>query len=368
MTDPILWPLGKHSPGKHLVLKRYLDAWLPILGTTQGRILFVDGFSGPGEYSTGETGSPIIALNALKNHSARAKIDAEVQFFFVDSDRRRIEHLRHLVRATWPERPSSVQVHFEVGKFDETLAAAIASLDAARQQLAPAFVMADPFGISDTPMEVFQRILKNDKSEVYISFMWEHINRFKGSTEFEPHLDRMFGTPRWREGIDIEDTKARCAFLFDLYASQLRAAGAKYVVRFDLYEGNRLKYAIFFGTKHAKACDRMKQAIWAVAPFGDFSFRGVRGGQLGLALHEANLDGLASEILNKFHDAGWVSVDTVAAFCQSDETDFTTSHHKGALRLLERQGLVEVDPTSRTKRGTFPDGTRLRFLATELSQ
>jgi len=37
-----------------------------------------------------------------------------------------------------------------------------------------------------------------------------------------------------------------------------------------------------FGTHHHTGCDRMKQAIWKVAPFGDFAFRASRSGQLPL--------------------------------------------------------------------------------------
>lgn len=51
-----LWPLEAHTRGKHLVLKNYVNAWLPILGSTRQRILFIDGFAGPGEYAGGEEG------------------------------------------------------------------------------------------------------------------------------------------------------------------------------------------------------------------------------------------------------------------------------------------------------------------------
>ena len=38
--------------------------------------------------------------------------------------------------------------------------------------------------------------------------------------------------------------------IYDLYRSQLKKNGARYVVHFELYEGERLVYAIFFGTKN----------------------------------------------------------------------------------------------------------------------
>ncbi|MFV2045518.1 MAG: three-Cys-motif partner protein TcmP, partial [Anaerolineales bacterium] len=68
MPDSTLWALEPHTTGKHKVLRGYLDAWFPILGTWSGRILFIDGFAGPGEYRGGEQGSPQIALDALLKH------------------------------------------------------------------------------------------------------------------------------------------------------------------------------------------------------------------------------------------------------------------------------------------------------------
>ena len=86
-----LWPLEPHTLGKHRVLKSYLDAWLPIMGKRNRRILFIDGFAGPGKYKGGEDGSPLIALKALKNHAARSAITAEVVFIFVEKDPARAE-------------------------------------------------------------------------------------------------------------------------------------------------------------------------------------------------------------------------------------------------------------------------------------
>ena len=62
-----LWRRDAHTEGKHLVLENYLKAWFPILGmgNRNGRILFVDGFAGRGEYEGGEEGSPVVAMRVL---------------------------------------------------------------------------------------------------------------------------------------------------------------------------------------------------------------------------------------------------------------------------------------------------------------
>ena len=87
MTPPssASWDIKPHTEAKHAILKRYLQAWVPIL--TQGNfpeILYVDGFAGPGRYSKGEDGSPIIALKeALK---FKDKIKSKITFLFIEKN------------------------------------------------------------------------------------------------------------------------------------------------------------------------------------------------------------------------------------------------------------------------------------------
>lgn len=60
---------------------------------------------------------------------------------------------------------------------------------------------------------------------------------------------------------------------------------------------------------------------------------------------------------------GWVGIKMVEEFVASDETDFHTGQYKKAVRVpLEKEGLLEVDPGSRKKARTYPEGTRLKFL------
>ncbi|HSR55213.1 MAG TPA: three-Cys-motif partner protein TcmP [Alphaproteobacteria bacterium] len=58
----ILWNCPPRTRVKLEILRHYLGAWFGILA--QGRfphVYYVDGFCGPGEYSGGEEGSPVIA-------------------------------------------------------------------------------------------------------------------------------------------------------------------------------------------------------------------------------------------------------------------------------------------------------------------
>ncbi len=272
-----LWKLDSHTIGKHLVLRSYLDAWLPIMTKWNGRVLIIDAFAGPGMYEKGEEGSPVVAIRALANH--RAEIRNEVRYLFIEKDTARYEHLVEVLRDFDDSLPTNCRYEVINSQFDETLSGTLDLIEQQRQRLAPAFVMIDPFGVSDTPMDIIRRILNNPQSEVYISFMYDAINRHISHDSFESHLDDMFGCIEWRQAKHMVDSPEKKDFLFDLYENRLKANGAQYVLHFELFEEGRLVYAIFFGTKHLEGCDKMKQAIWKVAPMGDFRFRSNHIGQ-----------------------------------------------------------------------------------------
>lgn len=211
-------------------------------------------------------------------------------------------------------------------------------------------------------MSIISRVLRNPKSEVFISFMYDAINKRKGLPEFEPHLNELFGSEGWKQGRDIADPKERRHFFFCEYEKQIRTAGAQYVLRFDLYEGARLIYAIFFGTKSLKGADRMKAAIWKIAPFGSRSFHGSRNPQLVVEV-TPNVGPLKQQLTNRFASKGWVTIEEVEAFVHSDETDFHSGHLKKLTLIpMESENLVEVERSNGTRKNTYPPGTRLKFV------
>ncbi len=357
------WKLDGHTRGKHEVLKNYMDAWLPIMTSRNGNVLFIDAFAGPGKYSNGEDGSPVIALKSLIDHNSRGSMGSKIYYLFIEKDPERSLHLRGVLEDIKPQIPANCFYKVINSTFDETLNEALNSIERQNRNLAPSFVMIDPFGVSDTPMRTIGRILQNRQSEVYISLMYREISRFLEHPYFEPHLNDLFGCEDWQAAKQIDDSVERRIFLYDLYESQLREQGAKHVLHFDLYEGNRLIYTIFFGTKNLAGCDKMKQAIWKVAPFGDFKFKSGLNDQLTFGISVIDFSILKSELTQFFGFNNWITIEDILEFMKSDETLFTSSHLKTqTLKPMEGKGQVEVRPGSRNRSGTYPAGTVLRFL------
>ena len=288
----------------------------------------------------------------------------EINYLFIEENRKRYEHLQELLREFEAELPQNCHYKVFNSTFDETLTEALDRIDEQNKRLAPCFVMIDPFGVSDTPMKTIRRILANPKSEVYVSFMFDHINRFKDHSNFEQHLDDLFGCSDWRQGIDIIDPVARKDFFFSLYKNQLKAAGAKQVLHFELYEGQRLVYAIFFGTQKLEGCDKMKQAIWKVAPFGDYRFHGGQNQQLTFGTELLDFGPLEQALQREFAPKGWTDIEEVIRFVKSDVTEYHSGHLKSrTLRPMEKRGELEVKRADGKRPGTFPDGTKLRFIS-----
>jgi three-Cys-motif partner protein len=77
-----IWEIDLHTQAKHEILRRYLGAWFPILSRYSGRIVYIDGFAGPGRYKGGEPGSPLVALDVALTH--RKTLDGELIFLFID--------------------------------------------------------------------------------------------------------------------------------------------------------------------------------------------------------------------------------------------------------------------------------------------
>lgn len=355
-----IWPIDEHTRGKHLVLKYYLDAWMAILGNAHGRVVFIDGFAGPGRYTGGEPGSPIVAMQAIRGHIQRATWDAALLFVEADPDRCAVLQIE--VAKEQATLPSSVSVQVECGDFAPTVNELLDGLAAAGIQLAPSFMMVDPFGISGAPMSIIRRFLASPRSEVLVTFMVDFIDRFDETKEFPLQLDDLYGTPRWRDFSAGQPKPQRVQAYFDLYESQLRAAGATSVLRFDLYTGNRLLYGLFHASKHLKACQRMKQAIWRADPTGEFAFRGSRSGQLDL-LFGADMSGLEKVVRGYLAGRDWVTREELWDFVNSDETDYHSDQiRREALIPLEDQKAIEVYVEGKRKVGTYPEKrTRIRL-------
>jgi len=272
-TINTLWRLRPHTRVKHLILRRYLEAWLPIMARSQQKILCVDGFAGPGRYIGGEEGSPLIALRTLLTHSAfKTPGDHEVEFLFVEGNEARATFLTRQLQEFTKELPLPPWVKYTVapGEFHRVIAAKLGQIACAGASFPPTFAFVDPFGYAKVPLEVIARIVRNPHCECLINFMFKWILRAGRRREARVHeqLDSYFDSPDWRLAFKEADPSRRRDALVNLYRRQLEArAGLRYVRTFVMMDKlNQPRYFLFFGTNSSKGLSEMKRAMWKADP------------------------------------------------------------------------------------------------------
>ena len=173
--DEVIWELEPHTRAKHEILRYYLGAWFPILASVHSRVLYVDGFAGPGEYIGGEDGSPVIALNVAKDHQLQSRFKNELVFLFIELDGRRAIHLEKKINSM--TLPSNFRVGVERMSFENSINARLADIKERGQRLAPSFFFIDPFGPAGFPMSLMKSISEQPRSEVLINFNYQSLNQ-----------------------------------------------------------------------------------------------------------------------------------------------------------------------------------------------
>jgi three-Cys-motif partner protein len=352
-----------HTAAKHLLLKKYLDAWFPILGKHHGRINYIDGFAGPGEYEDGEVGSPIIAIEAAKAHVAKGTLPSNVNinFIFVEAESEYADHLRSRLDAL--SIPTQFKVGVIPGEYANVIGGILDQLEKENKQIAPTFAFVDPFGFSGIPFSLMTRILAYPRCEVFINIMVEFINRFleHPNDKVVAHFPTTFGTD---EVLKIPtQTGDRVKALLSLYRKQLKSK-AKYVGQFDMHGRKDQKtYSLFFATNFPLGFQKMKEAMWSVdkaegGKFSDFEPGAVN--QPGLFTLET--------VWTLMHDhfrGRLVLMADIERFV-IEETDYLPKHAREVLIEREKSGEITVECAVDYKRrkGTFKsDKVSIRFPA-----
>ena len=366
MTVPTetIWALDPHTAAKHEVLKLYLQAWFPILNSSHNRVIYVDGFCGPGRYKGGELGSPIIVLDLAANHVK--PLTGEIIFRFIDERKDRIDHLESELAKRSP--PSNFNVKAVHGRFDEKLKALLDWIDQKKVDLGPTFIFIDPFGFSGVPYTLVRRTLEKPRCEVLVTFMVDAMNRFLDhpTEQIPEHIIEAFGT---EECLSIDrNSPHRIKLLRDIYQKQLEKA-AKFVRYFEMRDKtDRVEYLLFFATNHRLGHIKMKEAMWAVDPDGDFTFSDATNpGQQ--VLFGGDQTSLLWPILRAAFAGREVLKNEIQEFVE-DKTAFLDKHTRAALREHENLALpaserilvrdLKADGKKRLKR-TFPKGVYVTF-------
>ncbi len=363
---PSLWSLQPHTGAKHEILKRYLEAWIPIFGYsgTSPRLFYIDGFAGPGKYSDGEDGSPIVALRSALSHATKLK--SRIDFHFVEADSARASHLDDYIGNIRLPSQVSVKVHAGV-PFTAAYERIKVEYSLSTRSAPPTFAFIDPFGWTGAPFSIVKELMSAPKSEVLVNLMYESINRHLSHPDQLKNFTALFGTDEWKSTLNLSDKTQRGSALHRLYQTQLeRSAGIKFVRSFEMRDdGNRIEYFMFFGSNEELGLRKMKEAMWRVDQSGQFSFSDATDQDQLVLFDKADFRPLHDAIVNAFAGAT-VSIEEIESFVIRC-TAFRETHFKAVLKDLEITAPPSIEvivPENGSlaklrRRGTFPAGRGL---------
>lgn len=364
-TESTLWTLEEPTRAKHRLLRRYLEAWLPIMARWERRLVLLEGFAGPGRYADGELGSPLIMLDAFLAHRSRHQITAELVYFFIEGRRDRVDYLEAEIARL--DLPDEVKVQVIHGRYEDTFGELIDSVTEAGKRLAPTFAFIDPFGYAHASMDLTGRFLQFQRCEVLIFVPLYHVNRFVEREGQDRAMTALFGSEDgWRKVSEIGPEQSRMDFLHDLFRDQLHdVCELRYVRSFEIVTGGTNSGDhLFFGTNHEMGLKKMKESMWSVDPHGGQRFQdSTDSGQLVL-LEEALLDTQPlRQALRRRFGTDPFKVEEAEQFTLED-TAYLPSHLRTrTFKPAEQAGDLEpVDPPPNRRRWTYADGSmRLRF-------
>lgn len=263
-TGFFVWsPYEEQTRRKHQIVSLYFDLWIKILGRWSSLNCF-DCFGGCGAY--GDIGHPAYGspiLEAQRIDANRVRLNRDVRLIVIENDRDNIKNMKiAFEKAGTNARPIYVEDDFDN--------AINSILD--KSNLAPSFFFIDPFGLN-IRYTTLMRIMQVPKSEMFINFMFNAVNRFLSDGAIEQSLTELYGTDTWKTGILLEG-QDRERFLHDLYMAQLKRLG-NYVYAYPMSfeEKNRTYYYLFHVTMSSKGCMIMKSVV-AGACDGYLGYRG----------------------------------------------------------------------------------------------
>jgi len=354
------WQLEPHTKAKHAILSEYLKAWFPILGRYHGKVVYIDGFAGPGCYASGEPGSPLVALNIAKD----AHLSGKILFLFIEEDPKRLQNLKDEIDKF--SSPDTFDIDPKDGSFEKNLSEILNYLKENDFKPAPIFAFIDPFGFKGVSFNLIKNLLSYERCEVFINFMVDSVNRWlkHPKEEIRNHIYTLLGVDNLDSVLNPED---RISALRDIYEAQLKTA-AKFVLSFEMRnKKDRTQYYLFFASNNRMGHIKMKESMWKIDEKGDFSFSAATYKDQSLFKDfdsNEKIRSLQSDIFDHFRGQSNVFCSSILKYVE-DKTMFIEKHMKEALRSGEGESKITVreikSDGKRRIRGTFPSNVLIDF-------
>lgn len=351
-----IWNMHELTPIKHRILRHYLEHWLPAVLSQHECIRLFDCFAGPGEYTGGEMGSPLIAIDVLYQCIPDAEQRKKVELIFIDNHKRRYYHLFNMIKRYERNEPEITRLCpcIVYSTFIRNMKARLDIMERHQEATYQTFAFIDPFGFKDIPMSITARMTRVMNCDIFITLMYEELNRFlsKPDKALQRHFTELFGTEQWRD-IDLDGNREQQ--ICHLYRSQLQTLGnIQYVTMFRLQnQKNATDYFLVFGTNRRENLEMMKDAFWEIDPIGGWTYSAYHQAKniYNLRLFEPEPDYtlLIKQLQGQF-SGRTISIAELDEYIMAETSFRTTGDKEHVLADLERFSRITVISSNTLRR------------------
>lgn len=268
--------LLEHSQAKVELYRKYLSIYLNILSRVPyvKKIFIYDLLCGEGQYADGNIGSPIAALEAIKEHYfSNGKKCPNIEIWFndygkseVEEGKSKIERVEELSKKIY--KPSNVNRHFTCMDFT-TLIKRVSDRLKKHGENEKALLLIDPFGYKEITPEILKEFLFNKNTELILFLPASHMYRFANKTLSKEEFSGGEPLKKFLESL-FPDSKTRFSSVNDFIEKTERAlkeylVDRKVFVRaFCIERDSRNAYSLFFFSHNVKGYKAMLNAMWGI--------------------------------------------------------------------------------------------------------
>jgi len=268
---------------KHRILRLYLDPWIKKLSSSNSvsKLVFIDGFAGPGIYPDDTTGSPLVVMNKIDRVLSKTAVDGNIDEFkciFVEDDDDTYEQLERNVTEHEAQVDHRIEPRCIPGEFEEWATEFMGEYKQGHPP--PTLIFVDPFGYSGLPFELLSELfqLREKSLELLITFMSGKMAQWMDDPNHQKAITETLGLDHWRQHFDDDMPKDRRAQVFSqLYQAQWRReADANFTFPFEMVEEGKRQtcYYLIHVTNHLDGLKVMKHTMFNAGANDQYAYLG----------------------------------------------------------------------------------------------
>ncbi len=324
---------------------------LPIaMGRAIGRLRYADLFAGPGHYRDGSESTP---LHVLRCVLANPELVSRLEPIFNDKDAGTVSELTKAIQDLQGVR----SLRFPPRLFNRDVDSKLLGLIGLTNDV-PTLWFLDPWGYKGVSLSLISPLLPAWGSDLIIFFNYNRINAALENEVFRPNMEALFGRNRLNNlklEIDGLSPADRETYVIEAFAQALKEIGGQHVLpfRFTTEGGKRTSHHLVFASKHFKGFEIMREIMAKESSSRDqgvpsFTFNPAdRRFPLLFELWRP-LDELGEMLLNDFAGSR-ISMHEIYQR-HSPGRRFVERNYKDALRKLEKEGRIKVEPSEKKRR------------------